>query len=70
MKKAKFLMYVTMCGWQTVDLPDDVDATSEDEVKDYLSSVWDDIPVPTDLEYVGDDGFDRETPLTIFIEED
>lgn len=51
MKKVKFGMVWQMYGHQEIDLPDDVDANDIDEVKDYIKSVWDDIPLP-DGDYV------------------
>ena len=68
-KSVVFPMYVQAVGYKKVPLPSDVDADDEDAVRDYISSIFDGLDVPEDLEWVGDDGFDWESPISIFVEE-
>ena len=49
MKKVRFGMYYEVYGTVTIDVPDDV---TEDNVEAYLRENWDDLPLPTDAEYV------------------
>ena len=46
MKQVTFGMTWQEYGRQTIDLPDDIDADNIEEVKEYIRSVWDDIPLP------------------------
>lgn len=54
MKIVKFPMYFECVGYQTIVLPDYVDADDKDAVWDYIEDRWDNIPVPDDYEYVCD----------------
>ena len=48
-------------GHQIVDLPSDIDADDPEAVKNYLLSIWDDIPLPDDHDYVsGSDHLDED----------
>lgn len=65
-----FGMYWQAYGRQEVELPDDINPNDEDEVKAYILSIWDDIPLPGEGEYVdGSDELDEES-LDIFIDEE
>ena len=64
-KSVVFPMYVQAVGYKKVQLPPDVDAGDEDAVRDYIASIFDELEVPEDLEWVGDDGFDWESPISI-----
>lgn len=46
MKTVKFGMFWQCYGYQTVELPDHIDADDPDAVKAYLESIWPDIPLP------------------------
>ncbi len=65
MKIVKFPMYFEVCGYQTIVLPDYVDAYDEEAVKDYIDDNWEHIKLPTEYDYVGDLGFDYESPIFI-----
>lgn len=54
---------------QSIDLPDDIDPNDEEAVKAYIRSVWDDILLPGEGNYVeGSDELDEAGPLEIHIE--
>ena len=65
MKIVKFPMYFEVCGYQTMVLPDYVDANDEDAVKEFIADNWEHIKLPDDYDYVGDSGFDFEAPIEI-----
>lgn len=46
MKTVKFGMFWQCYGYQTVELPDHIDADDTDAVKAYLESIWSDIQLP------------------------
>ena len=46
MAKVKFGMIWSVYGKQTVDLPDNINPDDLDAVKDYLETIWADIPLP------------------------
>ena len=75
MKKVSFGMYWQSYGRQTVELPDSVDATDRMAVLDYIKSIWDRIPLPTDSyttlsSFVMDsDVLDEESPIEIASED-
>lgn len=52
-KQVTFGMVWQCCGRQTVELPDDIDAHDKDAVREYLESIWSEIPLP-DGDYVED----------------
>lgn len=61
MKTVRFGMFWQCYGYQTVDLPDNVNADDIDAVKDYLRSIWPDIPLP-EGDYVSEsDDLDTES---------
>lgn len=69
MKESRRTVSFGMCwqvyGSQTIDLPDNIDANDEDAVKDYIRSVWEDIPLP-DGDYVsGSDILDEESEIVV-----
>lgn len=39
-------------GYQTVELPDEIDATDHAAILEHLKSKWDYIPIPTDGDYI------------------
>ena len=58
--KAKFGMYWQVYGYQTVNLPDDIE--TEYEAIEWINDNFEDIPLPNDNEFVfGSDGWDEET---------
>jgi len=60
-KSVTFGMAWEEYGHQTVDLPDNVDPDDLEAVKSYLLSIWDDIPLPDDHDYVsGSDHLDED----------
>ena len=65
MKTVSFPMYFEVCGIQTITLPDTVDASDEDAVREYIDLAWDYIKLPTEYEYVCDHGFDFDSPIEI-----
>lgn len=65
MKYVKFIMYFEVAGYQEIPLPDDVDASDEAAVKGYIADNWEHIKLPKAYEYVGDSGFDFESPVKI-----
>ena len=52
-RQVTFGMVWQCCGRQTVELPDDIDARDKDAVREYLESIWSEIPLP-DGDYVED----------------
>lgn len=64
-KLVRFPVYFQVCGYQTMELPDDLDAEDEDAVKEYIDDHWPDVALPKETEYVGDDGFDFESIIEI-----
>ena len=67
MKYVRFPMYFTVCGYQTIELPDYIDSMDEDAVLEYIDSQWPNIGLPSEYEYVGDDGgVDPDCTVEIF----
>lgn len=61
-----FDMTWQMYGKQTIDLPDSIDPSDAVKVRSYILSQWDDIPIPTEGDYVpGSDEMDENTELVI-----
>lgn len=52
MKTVTFSMVWQCIGYQTIELPDDIDATDEEAVRDYIEDNWEDIPLPPDCDYL------------------
>lgn len=46
MKTVKFGMFWQCYGYQTVELPDHINADDTDAVKAHLENIWSDIPLP------------------------
>ena len=55
MKEVTFGMTWTVYGRQTISLPDEVDENDLDAVRQYISSVWERVPVPDGNYIVGSD---------------
>ncbi len=68
-KKVSFGMFWEVYGRQTIELPDDVDENDIEAVKDYIRSVWDDIPLPDGSYVSGSDEFDEESLIEAWKEE-
>lgn len=69
MKYVRFIMYFEVAGNQEIPLPDNIDANDEDAVREYIAENWEHIRLPEEFEYVGDSGFDFESPIKIIDEE-
>lgn len=65
-KRVRFGMFWQEYGYQEIDLPDDIDDTDEKAVKDYIKSVWDDIPLPTGDYVSGSDELDEDFGVQVF----
>ena len=69
MKEARrtvsFGMYWQVYGVQEIDLPDGIDTDDEDAVKDYIRSVWDDIPLPIGDYVSGSDELDEAGDIVV-----
>lgn len=46
MRRVRFGMFWQCYGYQDIELPDDIDANDKEAVKQYLESIWADIPLP------------------------
>ena len=46
MAKVRFGMIWSVYGKQTIDLPDYINPDDGDAVKDYIETIWADIPLP------------------------
>ena len=65
MAKVKFGMIWSVYGKQTVDLPDNINPDDLDAVKDYLETIWADIPLP-EGEYIDNsDDLDEDGEIEI-----
>jgi hypothetical protein len=66
MKTVTFGMVWQVFGKQTINLPDNIDTTDEDAVKNYIQEQWDNIPLPTESDYIPEsDEFDELTDIEI-----
>ena len=68
MKKVRFPIYFEVVGYGELELPEDVDTTDEEAVKDFIQSKWEDVPIPSlnEVEEVMDSWeFDRDAPFNI-----
>ena len=66
MKTVKFGMTWQVAGTQTIELPNNINADNEEEVKEYISKHWDEISIP-DGEYIsGTDTLDEYVPIEIY----
>ena len=56
----QFGMTWQMSGTQTIEIPDCIDPKDPDAVSSYLQEHWDEIPIPTEGEYIcGSDTLDE-----------
>ena len=65
-KKFQFGMVWTVSGQQTIDVPKSLSAK---EALEYVKSHWDEIPLPTDSEYISDSDFLDEESEYGFVED-
>ena len=65
-KKFQFGMVWTVSGQQTIDVPKSLSAK---EALEYVKSHWDEIPLPTDSEYITDSDFLDEESEYGFVED-
>lgn len=66
MKTVTFGMVWQVSGKQTINLPDDIDTTDEEAVRNYIQEQWDNIPLPTESDYIPEsDEFDGLTDIEI-----
>jgi len=65
MKAVRFPMYFEVVGMQEIPLPEYVDSTDENAVREYIADSWDHIHLPNEYDYCGDNGFDFESPIEI-----
>lgn len=64
-RKVSFGMFWQEYGRQTIPLPDQIDPENKDDVRAYIESVWDDIPLPSG-DYVSDsDELDTGSVLSV-----
>ena len=56
-----FGMFWQVYARQTIRLPDYINPDDDEEVKDYIRSIWDDIPLPENSSYIlNSDEFDDD----------
>ena len=65
MKYVKFTMYFEVAGYQEIPLPDDIDVEDEEAIKEYIDENWEHIKLPEEYDYVGNNGFDFESPIKV-----
>lgn len=65
MKLVRFIMYFEVAGYQEIPLPDDIDAEDEEAIKEYIDANWEHIKLPKEYDYIGDNGFDFESPIKV-----
>lgn len=65
MKYVKFTMYFEVAGYQGIPLPDDIDVEDEEAIKEYIDENWEHIKLPEEYDYVGNNGFDFESPIKV-----
>lgn len=65
MRYVKFIMYFEVAGYQEIQLPDDIDVEDEEAIKEYIDENWEHIKLPEEYDYVGNNGFDFESPIKI-----
>lgn len=66
MARAEFTMNWISTGKQSIDLPDHIDTSDAIAVRNYILENWDEIPIPTDSEYlIGSDELDEESGIEI-----
>ena len=65
-KTVSFGMFWQSYGRQTIDLPDEIDASNQEAVIQYIKSVWDDIPLPSGSYVQESDELDEESDIMVF----
>lgn len=64
--KVRFPIYFEVVGEGEMDLPDDIDTSDENAVREYIDDHWDDVPLPEETEFVSDScQFDWDAPIQI-----
>lgn len=59
-------MVWTVTGQQSIDLPDGLDPNDIAAVRDYIKKNWDNIPLPTESDYIpGSDELDEDGEIII-----
>ena len=64
-KTVSFGMYWQSYGRQTIDLPDEIDASNQEAVIQYIKSVWANIPIPSGVYVSESDELDEESDIEI-----
>ena len=63
---ATFSMVWMVTGQQSIDLPDGLDPNDITAVRDYIKENWDNIPLPTEGDYIsGSDELDEDSEIII-----
>ena len=65
MAKVSFGMIWSVYGTQEVELPEDIDTSNESEIKKYVESIWDDIPLPEGEYISGSDVLDEDNSFEV-----
>lgn len=65
MAKVSFGMIWSVYGTQEVELPEDIDTSNESEIKKYVESTWDDIPLPEGEYISGSDVLDEDNGFEV-----
>ena len=65
MKKVSFPIYFEAVARAELVLPDYVDADDEDDVRAFIENEWGAVQIPAEFEYIGDTGFDWQSPIEI-----
>lgn len=61
-----FSMIWMVTGQQSIDLPDGLDPNDITAVRDYIKKNWDNIPLPTEGDYIsGSDELDEDGEIII-----
>lgn len=60
-KTVEFGMFWQAYGYQSIELPDEIDEKDMDAVKAYINEHWDEIPLPTGDYVTGSDELDTES---------
>ena len=65
MRTVTFAMSWTEYGIQSIEIPDDIDTSDIETVKEYIKDNWDDIPLPHGNYISGSDELDEDFPIEI-----
>jgi len=49
--RVKSGIYWTVYGTQEVEIPDEYKDSSDEDIQEYIESIWDEISLPTDADY-------------------